>query len=92
MKEKIGNLEFIAIKKILLHERCCSENETTYSWEEVFAEHISDKRLVSRGWPGAQQLGAHIPLWWPRVRWFGSWVQTWHNLASHAVIGIPHIK
>ena len=28
----------------------------------------------------------------PRVRWFGSQVQTWHRVASHAGVGVPHIK
>ena len=28
----------------------------------------------------------------PRVCHFGSRVQTWHRLASHAVIGVPRIK
>ena len=39
-----------------------------------------------------QQLSLHVPLWWPRVRRFGSPVRTWHHLASHAVVGVPHIK
>ena len=42
--------------------------------------------------PVAQRLSAHVLLQRPRVRWFGSWVQTWHRLASHAVVGIPNIK
>ena len=42
--------------------------------------------------PVAQQLSVHALLWRPGVCWFGSWVQTWHPLASHAVVGIPHIK
>ena len=29
---------------------------------------------------------------WPRVRGFGSRVWTWHHLARHAVVGVPHIK
>ena len=40
----------------------------------------------------AQQLSAHIPLQRPGVHRFGSWVWTWHRLASHAVVGVPHIK
>ena len=28
----------------------------------------------------------------PGVRQFGSQVRTWHCLASHAVVGVPHIK
>ena len=34
----------------------------------------------------------HVLLWQPRVHSFRSWVQTWYHLASHAVVGIPHIK
>ena len=33
-----------------------------------------------------QQLSAYIPLRQPGVRRFGSRVQTWHHLASHAVV------
>ena len=51
--------------------------------------------LVKRGKMGAslvaQQLGAHVPLWWPGVCQFGSRVRTWHRLASHAVVGVPDI-
>ena len=39
-----------------------------------------------------QQLSLHILLWQPRVCRFRSWVQTWPHLASHAVVGVPHIK
>ena len=42
--------------------------------------------------PVAQQLSVHVLLRWPRVPRFGSQVQTWHHLASHAVVGILHIK
>ena len=38
------------------------------------------------------QLSAHVPLLQPGVRRFGSWVWTWRHLASHAVVGVPHIK
>ena len=40
----------------------------------------------------AQCLSSHVLLRLPGVRWFGSRVQTWHHLASHAVVGVPHIK
>ena len=30
--------------------------------------------------------------WRPGVRRFSSLVQTWHRLAAHAVVGVPHIK
>ena len=40
----------------------------------------------------AQCLSAHVPLWQPGIRQFGTPVQTWHSLASHAVVDVPHIK
>ena len=40
----------------------------------------------------AQWLSAHVQLQWPRVHCFGFRVWTWHHLASHAVVGVPHIK
>ena len=49
-------------------------------------------KLTLGAGPVAQRLTAHIPLWRPQVHWFRSRVQTWHHLASHAVVGIPHIK
>ena len=42
--------------------------------------------------PVAQWLCANVPLWQPRVHQFGSRVLTWHCLASHAVVGVPHLK
>ena len=56
-----------------------------------FYFQTTQKSLPVAG-PVAQWLGAHIPLWWPGVRRLGFGVWTWHRLASHAVIGIPHIK
>ena len=46
---------------------------------------------------GGQPSGATVKLarsasWRPGVRWFRSQMRTWHRLASHAVVGIPHIK
>ena len=40
----------------------------------------------------AQRLSAHGPLRRLGVHWLESQVWTWHGLASHAVVGIPHIK
>ena len=40
----------------------------------------------------AQRSRAHVLLQQPGVRQFESWVQTWHCLASYAVVDIPHIK
>ena len=42
--------------------------------------------------PVAQRLSAHVPLGWPGVHQFRSRVQTWHGLAIHAVVGVPHRK
>ena len=54
--------------------------------------HIVYSKWERRAGPVMQQLSAHILLQRPRVRRFGSQVQTWHCLSSHAVAGIPHIK
>ena len=60
------------------------------------AKYNSIKRCmhseISGVGPVAQQLSAHVPLWQPRVHQPGSRVQTWHCLAGHAVVGVPHIK
>ena len=57
--------------------------------------HIVDAQFT-KGPPGTgpvvQWLSAHVPLRWPGVRWFGSWVRTWHHLVSHTVAGIRHIE
>ena len=42
--------------------------------------------------PVAQRLSVHVLLQQPGVLQFGSLVRTWHRLASHAVVGVPHIK
>ena len=39
-----------------------------------------------------QQLSAHVLLGWLGGHKFGSRVGTWHPLASHAVVDVPHIK
>ena len=40
----------------------------------------------------AQWFSVHVMLPRPRVHQFRSWVQPWYLLASHAVVGVPHIK
>ena len=40
----------------------------------------------------ALRLSVHVLLPWSRVCQFGSWVWTWHCLASDAVAGVPHRK
>ena len=45
----------------------------------------------SRAGPVAQWLSVHI-LQRPGVPQFGSRVRTWLGIASHAVVGVPHIK
>ena len=45
------------------------------------------------GWPsGAVVKCARSASWRPGVHQFRSQVRTWHHLARHAVVGIPHIK
>ena len=53
---------------------------------------LLQKKGVLEGWPVAQWLSSQVPLRGPGVHWFGSRLQTWHHLSSHAVVGIPHIK
>ena len=46
-----------------------------------------------RGGPGGSPVKcARSTSRRPEVRRFGSWVQTWHRLACHAVVGVPHRK
>ena len=40
----------------------------------------------------AQWLSSHVPLQQAEIRQFRFWAWTWHHLASHAVVGVPHIK
>ena len=50
------------------------------------------KELKEGVGPVAQWSSSHVPLQQPGVHQFGSPVWTWHCLAGHAVVGIPHIK
>ena len=48
-----------------------------------------------RGQPGGAEvniLSSYVLLRRPGVCWFGSRVQTWHHLSSHAVAHVLHIK
>ena len=53
---------------------------------------ITMKKQTGGAGPVAQRLSLHLPLWWPGVHRGRSRLRTWHRLASHAVVGIPHIK
>ena len=55
-------------------------------------EEQGHQECLAEAGPVTQQLSVHIPLSWPGVCRFGSWVWTWHRLANHAVVGVPHIK
>ena len=55
-----------------------------------FPPHIKSNAGGQPG--GATVKFARSASRWPRVHRFGSQVRTWHHLASHAVVGIPHIK
>ena len=51
------------------------------------------KKIYLWGQPGGTAVECwHVPVQWPGVRRFGSRVWTWHGLAGHAVVGVPHIK
>ena len=51
------------------------------------------RKEEGRGRPGGAAVKcARSTSLRPGVRRFGSRVQTWHCLASHAVVGIPRIK
>ena len=50
-------------------------------------------RMKKRGRPGGAAVRfSRAASRQPRFRWFGSRVWTWHRLARHAVVGVPHIK
>ena len=44
------------------------------------------------GWPGDAAVKCTCSTSVARDSLFGSWVRTWHCLASHVVVGVPHIK
>ena len=52
----------------------------------------TEKERDPQGGLVAQRLSSHVPLQWPGVHGFGSQVRTWHHLACHAVVGVPHTK
>ena len=76
---------------------CINKKPSTWIWQELSGKikaycSFLLLRIVSNwGRPVAQWLSTHVPLQQPSVYWFGSWVWTWHRLASHAVVGVPHI-
>ena len=57
-----------------------------------FSVYAAYKGIQMGFGPVVQWLRLHIPLLQPGISWFGSQVRTWHHLASHAVVGVPHIK
>ena len=48
--------------------------------------------IKNRGQPGGTVVKFALSAKFADVCGFGSRVQTWHCLASHAVVGVPHIK
>ena len=68
-----------------------SGHRAQFQRKGVFREKSS---INGQGGAGqvAQWLSSHVLLQQPGVHRFGSQVWTWHHLASHAVVGIPHIK
>ena len=65
----------------------------TLCWVLRIKFSSSVKNKLIWGQPGGEAVKfARSASQRPRVCQFGSWVQTWHRLASHAVVGVPHIK
>ena len=64
----------------------------TWKGAWMFSPRHANEKVRPRAGLVVQRLGVHTPLRWPGVHQFGSRVQTWHCLASHAVAGVPHIK
>ena len=58
----------------------------------ICIKNRASKRRRPGAGPVAQRWSLSAPIGRPGVRWFGSWVRTWHRLASHAVVGVPHRK
>ena len=50
------------------------------------------KEIHCRGWPGGAVVVKFTSSSAARVCRFGSQMQTWYHLESHAVVGVPHIK
>ena len=87
----------------MLNHPCIPRVNSTWLWYiSIFIKLILHVTILFRGFlkkiyiqgtgPVLQWLSLHVLLWRPGVHQFASWVQTWHCLASHAVVGVPHIK
>ena len=66
---------------------------------ELMSKVKSNKCLINlvkrlSPWAGlvVQWFSSNVLLWQPEFCLLGSRVQTWHRLASHAVVGVPRIK
>ena len=84
-KNLAARMKWNDILKVLKEKNC---NQECYIWKSAL------QKWRGGAGPVAQGLNAHVLLWWPEVCRFGSRVrvQTWHHLARHAVVGVPHIK
>ena len=70
--------------KTLKGGEVCTRHET---------QNVVKIKTMKRGRPsGAAVKYAHSTSQQPGVPQFGSRVWTWHHLARHAVVGVPHIK
>ena len=60
----------------------------------LFISFLISKMGVIGAGPVAKRLSSCTLLWRPRVRRFGSWVQTWHHLLGHVevVSYIPQLE
>ena len=88
--------------QIYVYDNKLQKNRETIYFKTIMNHEILDLFLrdlegyliffIDGAGPVAQWLSLHLPLWWPGVHQFRSRVRTWHPLARHAVVGIPHIK
>ena len=59
----------------------------------IFKDFLNRLKSTDQGRPsGAADRFSHSASRRPGVHRFGSWVQTCHCFARHAVVGVPHIK
>ena len=88
----LGNIEVSNLLYVLRSRWLWDAKAETSNGQLDIWEWNSEWKAESGTSPAAQRLSAHIPLQRPRVHRFRSQVQTWHLLAHHAVVGVPHIK
>ena len=98
-KQKFCATQFNPTFPKFLHHRTSPFFWGSLSWTPHLGEYNTAvfiyllKILFLGGWPrGTAVKFPHSASRRPGVPRFRSWVRTWLHLASHAVVGIPHIK